>query len=164
MGRIYVDQSLKNVRSEEFVTKREPTLLGHNTLGLPQAPYFERAKPQYELDGGSGFINMQQFCRGDGVTDDTACFQGTIDNFAGDSIIYIDAGSYILTDTIYIPTYARIVGEAWAQLVATASKFQDAKNPLPLFRVGNKGERGTVEMQDLIFTSKGPTAGVVFVE
>lgn len=164
LGRIYVDQGLKNVLSDEFETKREPTLLGSNPLGLPQAPYFERAKPQYETASASSFVHMQQFCRGDGVTDDTDCFQSTIDMFAGSSIIYVDAGSYILTSTITIPTYARIVGEVWAQLVATGSYFEDAKNPKPLLKVGNKGERGTAELQDLIFTSKGATAGVIFVE
>ena len=38
------------------------------------------------------------------------------------------------------------------------------RNPRPLIKVGERGQRGNIEMQDLIFTSKGPTAGVVFVE
>jgi hypothetical protein len=39
-----------------------------------------------------------------------------------------------------------------------------SRHPRPLIKVGEKGQRGSVEMQGLIFTSKGPTAGVVFVE
>jgi len=39
----------------------------------------------------------------------------------------VDAGSYILTDTLTIPNGAKIVGEAWSQLVAFGEKFQDAK-------------------------------------
>lgn len=38
------------------------------------------------------------------------------------------------------------------------------RNPRPLVRVGNRGDRGDVEIQDLLFTTKGPTAGAVLVE
>jgi hypothetical protein len=63
-----------------------------------------------------------------------------------------------------VPPGAKIVGENWSQLVAFGSNFGDEKNPRPLVRVGEEGSKGSVELQDLIFTSKGPTAGVVFVE
>jgi hypothetical protein len=33
-----------------------------------------------------------------------------------------------------------------------------------MFRVGNQNETGSVEMQDLLFTTIGPTPGVVLVE
>lgn len=101
---------------------------------------------------------------GDGVTDDTANFQKIITQNAGISIIYVDAGSYVLTDTIFVPAGAQIVGECWAQLVASGSKFQDMTNPHVLFRVGNRGDTGSVEIQDLLFTTTGPTAGLVAVE
>jgi hypothetical protein len=48
------------------------------------------------------------------VHDDTANFQEVIDLFAGPAyLIFIDAGSYILSDTITIPSGARIVGQCW---------------------------------------------------
>lgn len=48
--------------------------------------------------------------------------------YAGsDNIIFVDAGSYILTETITIPAGAKIVGEGWPQLVAFGPKFQDEK-------------------------------------
>lgn len=37
-------------------------------------------------------------------------------------------------------------------------------NPRPVIKVGNAGDKGIVELSDLIFTSKGETAGAVFVE
>lgn len=162
MGRIYTKQEQSESLSNFFQTSRVRELTGSNPLGLPKAPYFERAKPQY-TEGGS-FVHMLQFTAGDGVNDDTSFFQSVLDNYCGTSIIYIDAGSYILKDTINIPTYCRIVGENWAQLVATGSNFNDEKNPRPLLKVGEPESRGTVELQDLIFTSKGPTAGLIFVE
>jgi len=33
-----------------------------------------------------------------------------------------------------------------------------------MLKVGNTGEKGTVEMQDLLLTTKGGTAGVVLME
>jgi hypothetical protein len=42
--------------------------------------------------------------------------------------------------------------------------FSFIRNPIPLVRVGQKGSIGSIEIQDLIFTSKQHTAGVIFVE
>jgi len=39
-----------------------------------------------------------------------------------------------------------------------------SRNPRPMLRVGNPGDVGSVEMQDLILTTKGGTAGVVLLE
>ena len=61
---------------------------------------------------------------GDGVTDDTAALQSLFDQYAGSSqIIFIDAGSYVITNTLRIPPGAKIVGELWAQLVASVRSF-----------------------------------------
>jgi hypothetical protein len=49
-------------------------------------------------------------------------------------------------------------------LVASGANFQDQANPRPLLKIGNPGDIGKVEIQDLLFTSVGPTAGLVVVE
>src|SRR4051812_43954210 len=82
----------------------------------------------------------------------------------GRSIVFVDAGTYILTDSVTVPPGSRIVGEAWSQLAAFGPRFGNANKPIPLIRVGEKGDKGTVEMQDLLFTSKGPTPGTIFIE
>lgn len=80
-------------------------------------------------------------------------------------MIFVDAGSYILTDTINIPSGTKIVGQGWSQLVASGAKFQDASNPHVLIRVGAEGgETGNIEIQDLLSTTKGSTAGLVAVQ
>jgi hypothetical protein len=33
-----------------------------------------------------------------------------------------------------------------------------------MLKVGNEGDKGSVELQDLIFTAKGPTPGAVLIE
>jgi hypothetical protein len=102
---------------------------------------------------------------GDGSNDDTVQFQKVINQNANtDNVIFVDAGSYILTDTIHIPPGTKIVGELWAQLVASGAKFSDENNPRPLIQVGNKGDKGKVEIQDILFTTVGPTKGLIAIE
>lgn len=37
-------------------------------------------------------------------------------------------------------------------------------NPRAMVKVGNEGDVGVIEVQDLLFTATGPTAGVILVE
>lgn len=89
-----------------------------------------------------------------------------IDAFAGSGkVIFVDAGSYLLLDTITVPSGTIIVGECWPSLMATGINYQNAKSPHVLFRVGKKGgEVGHVQIQDLLFTTIGATSGLVAVE
>lgn len=98
-----------------------------STLVDSTGAYYERPKPQYENNKVGDFVHIKDLgVRGDGVTDDTAAFQNAVYSTLG-KILFIDAGSYILTSTITIPIGARIVGETWSQLVATGSFFGDIK-------------------------------------
>ncbi|OIW23390.1 pectin lyase-like protein [Coniochaeta ligniaria NRRL 30616] len=119
--------------------------------------YFERAKPQYESLAVGDFVHVKDYATGDGSTDDTAAFQTALYASVG-KVLFVDAGSYILTSTVTVPLGAKIVGETWSQLVASGP------NPKVMLQVGAAGQVGSVEMQDLLFTTRGPTAGVVLVE
>ncbi|KAF6837096.1 exo-beta-D-glucanase [Colletotrichum musicola] len=126
--------------------------------------YYERPKPQYEDRSVGDFIHVKDFgATGDGVTDDTAAFQLALGASQG-KILFVDAGSYILTQTVTVPAGVKLVGETWSQLVARGPAFSDESKPTPMLRVGNPGQVGNVEMQDLIFTTQGPTAGAVLIE
>ncbi|KAH6845713.1 pectate lyase superfamily protein-domain-containing protein [Chaetomium sp. MPI-CAGE-AT-0009] len=127
--------------------------------------YFERPKPQYEDRAIGDFIHIKDFgAVGDGVTDDTAAVQTALYSSQG-KILFVDAGSYILTDTVVVPAGVKMVGETWSQFVAFGPAFSDATNPKVMVRVGaTPGQVGNVEMQDLFFTTKGPTAGAVLLE
>ncbi|KAI0532057.1 pectin lyase fold/virulence factor [Xylaria digitata] len=145
---------------------RESTLLGSSVAGLQVAPYFERKKNQYTDKTTADFVHLKDLgAKGDGSTDDTAAVQKAFNTYGdGSKIIYVDAGTYILKDTVTIPKDAKIVGETWAQFAANGNRFSDASKPVVMLKVGNDGDVGTVEMQDLILTSKGPTPGVVMME
>ena len=99
----------------------------HSTLVDANGAYFERPKPQYEDRPVRDFVHLKDLgARGDGVTDDTAAFQAALYAIVG-QILFVDAGSYILTSTVTIPAGVKVVGEAWSQLVASGPYFQDAR-------------------------------------
>jgi hypothetical protein len=126
LGRIYVDQNKLTALSVAYQTKRDPLMVGDNPLRLPKSPYFERPKPQYDYHSPAQFRHVRDSCKGDGKTDDTQCIQNILNESAGKNIVFFDAGSYIITDTITVPAGSVIVGENWSQLVAYGSKFGDA--------------------------------------
>lgn len=104
----------------------------HSTLVDENGAYFERQKPQYEDLAVDAFVHVKDFgATGDGSTDDTAALQAALYGSVG-NVLFIDAGSYILTSTVTIPSGVKIVGEAWSQLVASGSYFEDARY-VPMF-------------------------------
>lgn len=128
------------------------------------APYYERSKPQYETRSAGDFVHLKDLgAKGDGSTDDSAAIQQALDANVG-RLIFVDAGTYILKDTVTIPAGSILIGEAWSQFAASGSKFTDPQNPRPMLRVGRPGDVGSMELQDLIFTTQGPTAGAILVE
>ncbi|KAF1817732.1 glycoside hydrolase family 55 protein [Dissoconium aciculare CBS 342.82] len=140
---------------------RQATLLD---TSKPNSPYYERARPQYETRSASDFVHLKDLgAKGDGITDDTAAVQRALDNNIG-RILFVDAGTYILTDTVTIPAGSILVGETWSQFAASGDNFKDATKPRVMLRVGRYSDIGSVEMQDLIFTTQGPTAGAILVE
>jgi hypothetical protein len=165
MGSTYKDNKRSWTNGAMSYT-RESTLLGAGVSGLDVAPYFERKKNQYTDKSASDFIHLKdQGAKGDGSTDDTAAVQAAFNKYSdGSKIIYVDAGTYILKDTVTIPKDAKIVGETWSQFAANGAKFGDATKPVPMFKVGNDGDVGSVELQDLILTSKGPTPGLIVMQ
>jgi hypothetical protein len=83
------------------------------------------------------FISVKQFgAKGDGVADDTRIIQAVINKFSGCKIIYFDAGTYYVTDTIKIPEGTIIVGEIWSVIIGGGKKFADQKNPRAVIDVG----------------------------
>ncbi|PKS06887.1 hypothetical protein jhhlp_006713, partial [Lomentospora prolificans] len=82
-----------------------------------------------------------------------------------DKVAFIDAGYYVITDTVTIPAGVRVVGEALASiLLGTGPVFSNMEKPVPVIRVGNPGDRGRVEWSDMIVSPRGPTAGAKLIE
>ncbi len=126
---------------------------------------FERGKPQYENFPVSAFVSVKsQGAKGDGKTDDTAAIQKILDSAQSDQIVYFDHGAYVITDTVNVPKDIKITGEIWPLIMASGPAFSDQNNPKPVFRVGAPGDRGAVEITDLMFETLGPAPGAILME
>ncbi|KAJ6191605.1 pectin lyase-like protein [Penicillium mononematosum] len=128
--------------------------------------FFQRRRPAYTDIGTAQIIDVKEFgAVGDGVTDDGPILNSILDRAANISaIVFIPYGVYVIKDTLHVPVGSRIMGQTWSQIMATGSKFQDELQPRVAVQVGKPGDVGIVEMQSLMFTVSGPTAGAVLVE
>lgn len=63
-----------------------------------------------------------------------------------------------------IPTGSRVVGSSWSQIQGAGAFFNDMFAPKVVVRVGNKGDKGKVEISDMMFTVQGATAGAIVLE
>ncbi|EIW60068.1 exo-beta-1,3-glucanase [Trametes versicolor FP-101664 SS1] len=126
---------------------------------------FGKTHPQYEAFAVSQFVSVRdQGAKGDGTTDDTAALQAIFNKFSGCKIIFFDAGTYLVTNTLTIPAGTQLVGEAWSVIMGGGNAFADQNNPIPVVRVGNPGDEGVTEISDIIFATRGPAAGAIVVE
>jgi glucan 1,3-beta-glucosidase len=83
---------------------------------------------------------------------------------AQNKIVYFDYGAYLVSDTVQISKDLKITGELWPLIMATGPNFQNQFSPRPMWRVGNPGEVGTVEITDVMFETRGPAPGCIIVE
>jgi hypothetical protein len=132
----------------------------------PRAKFFHRTRPSYADPGNSQIFDVKALgAKGDGSSDDTAILNHILDVAANVSgIVYFPHGIYIIKDTLDVPVGSRIIGQAWPQIMATGTKFQDMANPRAAVRVGAVGSVGVMEIQCMMFTVRGPTSGAVLVE
>ncbi|KAF1811435.1 glucan 1,3-beta-glucosidase GLUC78 precursor [Eremomyces bilateralis CBS 781.70] len=157
-GRSYIGND--GMRTQTVVTEpaKSAGLLSGNKV-------FERSKPQYENVPASQFVSVKSAgAVGDGLTDDTAAIQQALTNLKDDQILYFDHGAYLITDTVFVGCHAKITGEIWPLIMASGPKFQDPAQLRPVFKVGNSGQSGAVEMSDLMFETRGPVPGAVLME
>ncbi|KAJ7168214.1 exo-beta-1,3-glucanase [Mycena crocata] len=126
---------------------------------------FGRTRPQYAAYAVSQFVSVRdQGAKGDGKTDDTAALKAIFAAYAGCKIIFMDAGTYVVTSTLTIPAGTQIVGEAWSVIAGRGAAFQNINSPQPVVQVGAPGSSGLVEITDIIFSTIGPAGGAIVVE
>ncbi|KAJ3164161.1 hypothetical protein HK101_000520 [Irineochytrium annulatum] len=136
------------------------TLLDSNT-----GKFFTRPRPTYAEFAMSDFVDVKDFgAKGDGVTDDTAALQAVLDQNAGCKIIFVPAGTYILTSTLRVPVNTRMTGEAWSVLMARGAAFSSSSTPTPVVQVGSPGQAGPVELSDLLVSTQGPAPGALLMQ
>lgn len=126
--------------------------------------YFTRHKPQYEtVSSSSVIVATDHGIFNDGTGDQSGAINTLLANNAG-SLIFFPAGVYLVQSTVKIPVGSLIIGSGWSQIMGTGSYFQNEAKPQVMIQVGNTGDSGVVEISDMLFTVKGPTAGAILME
>jgi len=127
---------------------------------LQDSIYYERSKPLYATNPLSQISSTRTGgSKGDGTTDDTAALQRTILAAApANKAVFVDAGTYKLTSTLYIPQNSRIVGESYSVFMSSGHSLSDMSHPQPVVSVGLPGERGSIEWSDMIVSTQGKTS------
>lgn len=130
--------------------------------------YYTKSKPQYEQLPVSSFLSARSLgARGDGRTDDTAAVQGAINRAVAEGkVLFFDHGVYKVTNTIYVPPNARMVGETYSVITGSgaAGNFLDWRNPQPVVQIGRSGESGSIEWSDMVVSTQGRTPGAKLIE
>ncbi|KAM4054323.1 pectate lyase superfamily protein [Hirsutella rhossiliensis] len=159
-GRSYTGVAGETVRGPRKVASKPDALKDDN------GKVVTKSKPQYEDVPSSQFVSVKsRGAKGDGVTDDTEAIRQVFHCLKAGEIVYFDYGAYLVTDTIKVPKDVKIVGEVWPLIMAGGNKnFKDQANPKPVFQIGQQGETGNVEIQDLMFATVGPQPGAILVE
>lgn len=100
------------------------------------------------------------------MSDDTQTLNGFFQYTAQNGLVaYLDAGIYIVTDTVYIPPNSRVTGEAMASVImAAGANFYNILQPRPVVQVGRPGENGYIEWSDTFVSTRGPCSGAVLIQ
>ncbi|GIJ91455.1 hypothetical protein Asppvi_010421 [Aspergillus pseudoviridinutans] len=152
-----------NGQAIPVMNRGEPLLAA---TGYVKRNFFTRRRPKYYDVGRAQIMDVKALgAKGDGVTDDAPVLNAILQNAANmSSIVFFPFGVYVIKDTLNVPVGSRIIGQAWAQIMATGSKFKDELNPHVAVKVGESGDVGVVEIQDMLFTVSGNTAGAVLMQ
>ncbi|KAL8912712.1 MAG: hypothetical protein Q9171_002345 [Xanthocarpia ochracea] len=128
--------------------------------------YHERSKPQYADLPPDQFLSARSAgAIGDGIVDDHQVLQEIFIRAASiGRIVFIDAGVYKITRTLYVPKESRIVGEAYPVVMSSGSFFANMDSPQPVVQVGERREEGCVEWSDTIVSTQGAQPGAVAIQ
>ncbi|KAH7161867.1 family 55 glycoside hydrolase [Dactylonectria macrodidyma] len=128
--------------------------------------------PNFASNSVSDFINIKdpeqnggQTIKGDHTIDEAEALNKVL-QYAADNnkIAYFPFGKYRVDSTLLIPVGSRIVGEAWATISGSGDYFKDSSNPKPVVQVGNSGDIGTAQIQDMRFTVSDVLPGAIIVQ
>ncbi|KAH9238229.1 glycoside hydrolase family 55 protein [Colletotrichum gloeosporioides 23] len=128
---------------------------------------YVRSRPQYEKTGAGSFLvaTTDGGCKNDATGDQASCINNFLRKAADNrQIAYFPAGVYTVGSTVNIPTGSVVQGSLWSQILGSGFYFSDIQNPKVMVQVGNKGDVGTMEITEMLFSVRGATAGAILME
>ena len=128
--------------------------------------------PNYASNPVSDFLNIKDPAQnggrqvlGDNTVDESATLNAILALAASThKIAYFPFGKYRVDSTLFIPAGSRIVGEAWATITGHGAFFQNAQSPKPVVQVGNPGDVGVAQIQDMRFTVGDVLPGAIILQ
>lgn len=141
---------MQRVNGQTVTTPRSSALVS-------RGKYFTKSPPTFQEYSASQVLNIKNVegrpVYGDGTTDDTQNINDILADSAGCSVIYFPAGTYMVTDTIFVPAGRRIVGDSFASVIsAVGVKFQNPAAVRPMVKFGYPGDVGVAQVTDMMFT------------
>ncbi|KAJ7079288.1 pectin lyase fold/virulence factor [Mycena belliarum] len=161
-GNVYLGTSKRYLRGSYTPSGSRP-----NALIDSSGNFFTKSRPQYQDYQDIQFLSIMAIglgAAGDGVTDDTVAINTFLQKYSGCAILLFEAGTYLVTDTIFVPAGTKMIGGMFSVIMGTGANFADQKNPRPVIRVGNPGDEGAVEISDMVITTTGGSAGAIGIE
>ncbi|KAF7311922.1 Glucan 1,3-beta-glucosidase [Mycena indigotica] len=122
-GNVYLGNTKRYLRGSYTPAGSRPQML---TVG--SGTYFSRSRPQYQSYSPSQFRTLMTSgvgAKGDGVTDDTAAINSFIAQNSGCAILIIETGTYLVSDTIFVPSGTQLVGVLYSVIIGTGRNFAD---------------------------------------
>ncbi|KAI1085519.1 glycoside hydrolase family 55 protein [Whalleya microplaca] len=138
----------------------------------PNGQYPVVPAPNYADNPVSDFINVKDpsqngghTVKGDHTIDESGVLNQVLQFAASNNkIAYFPFGKYRVDDTLVVPAGSRLVGEAWATITGSGDNFKDAAHPRPVVQVGQAGDVGVAQIQDMRFTVSDVLPGAIIVQ
>ncbi|KAL2807684.1 pectin lyase fold/virulence factor [Aspergillus granulosus] len=163
-GSLYTagNPNVQTVSGQMVTTPRSPALLSGGK-------YFVKSPPTFQEYSAGQVLNIKTVegrpVYGDGATDDTKNINLILAEYADCNLIYFPAGTYMVTDTIFVPAGKRIIGDPYASTISgLGSKFQDPAAVRPMVKFGYPGDVGVAQVSDMVFTVGDILPGCKIVE
>ncbi len=85
----------------------------------------------------TGSVSIKTFgAKGDGITDDSIAFNNALKNLKG-QILFIPKGTYIINETVFIPSNTSIVGEGESSILKASNGFPVGDDILKIYNNSN---------------------------
>ncbi len=128
--------------------------------------YYERSKPSYAHIPVPRFLSAPTHdATGNSIVDDSKALQKVINAAASaGKVLFIDAGTYKVTNTLHIPTGSKIIGESYPVIMSSGSYFANIYSPKPVGQFGRPDSIGCVEWSDMVVATQGHQPGAILIE